>query len=292
MKESRGEKIFYVCNNIFLILLTCIILYPIVYVISASFSAGSAIKAGRVVLLPVDFDLAAYKYTFTDKTIWIAYLNSFFYTIVGAAISMALTIMSAYALSKDDLPGKKFFNLFVMVTMWFGAGLIPTFLNFKSLGLVDTRWGILLHGTISAYNTVLLKNFFKAIPKSLEEACEIDGASQFQILTKVYLPLSKASLACITLFYAVGRWNEYMWPMIIVNSDSMIPLQVVVKKIIVDLKETVDMMQDRDTLVYGDLSNEGVIYATIVISSVPMLLLYPFIQKYFVKGVMVGAVKG
>ena len=137
---------------------------------------------------------------------------------------------------------------------------------------------------------ILLKNFFNSVPKSLEEACEIDGASQFQILTKVYLPLSKASIATITLFYAVGRWNEYMWPMIVISSDSMIPLQVVVKKIIVDLKETVDATQD--VAMQQSLSNEGVIYSTIVISSVPMLLLYPFIQKYFVKGVMIGAVKG
>jgi len=174
--------------------------------------------------------------------------------------------------------------------MWFGAGMIPTFLNYRDLGLIDSRWGILLHGACSAYNMILLKNFFSSIPKSLEEACDIDGATQMQILTKVYLPLSKASLACITLFYAVARWNEYMWPMIIVSSDSKIPLQVVVKKIIVDLKETVDTMNDE--LTYGDLSNEGLIYATIVVSSVPMLVLYPFIQKYFVGGVMIGAVKG
>ncbi len=290
MKETRGEKIFYICNNIGLILLTCLILYPIVYVISASFSAGDSIKAGRVVLLPVDFDLAAYKYVFTDNTIWMAYLNSFFYTIFGAGLSMVLTIMGAYTLSKPDLPGRKFINIMITITMWFGAGMIPTYLNFRDLGLLDTRLGILLHGTVSAYNMILLKNFFNSVPKSLEEACEIDGASQLQILTKVYLPLSKASIATITLFYAVGRWNEYMWPMIIINSDALIPLQVVVKKIIVDLKESFDATQD--TQVYGALSNEGVIYATIVISSVPMLLLYPFIQKYFVKGVMIGAVKG
>lgn len=290
MKESRGEKIFYVCNNIFLIILTCLILYPIVYVISASFSAGSAIKAGRVVLLPVDFDLTAYKYVFTDSSIWIAYLNSFFYTIVGAAVSMVFTILGAYALSKEDLPGRKFFNIVITVTMWFTAGMIPQYLNYKDFGLLDSRLAILLHGTISAYNMILLKNFFNSVPKSLEEACEIDGATQFQILTKVYLPLSMASLATITLFYAVGRWNEYMWPMIILSSDSKIPLQVIVKKIIVDLKETVDASQDET--VFGALSNEGVIYATIVVSSVPMLVLYPFIQKYFVKGVMIGAVKG
>lgn len=290
MKETRGEKIFYICNNIGLILLTCLIMYPIVYVISASFSAGDSIKAGHVILFPVNFNIAAYEYVFTDSTIWVAYLNSFFYTIFGAGLSMLLTIMGAYVLSKPDLPGKKFIDIMITVTMWFGAGLIPTYLNMRDLHLLDTRWAILLHGTVSAYNMILLKNFFNSVPKSLEEACEIDGASQMQILTKVYLPLSKASIATITLFYAVGRWNEYMWPMIVLKSDAMIPLQVVVKKIIVDLKETFDTTQDMSMV--QTLSNEGVIYATIVISSVPMLMLYPFIQKYFVKGVMIGAVKG
>lgn len=290
MKESKGEKIFYICNNLFLILLTCIIMYPIVYVISASLSSGDAIKAGKVVLFPINFDLLAYKYVFTDSTIWIAYLNSFFYTIVGTLISLVLTVLGAYPLSKDVLPGKKVISFLLVVTMWFGAGMIPIYLNLRSLGLINSRLAILLPHAVSTYNYILLRNFFSTVPKSLEEAAEIDGATQMQILTKVYLPLSKASIATIALFYAVARWNEYLWPMILLSDDSKIPLQVVVKKIIVDMKESVEQMQN-DTM-YQELTNEGIIYASIVISSIPMLLLYPFIQKYFVKGVMLGAVKG
>ncbi len=290
MKETRGEKIFYVCNNIFLILLTCLIMYPIVYVISASFSSGMAIQAGRVILFPVDLDFSAYKYIFTDPTIWISYLNSFFYTIVGTLISMVLTICGAYGLSKEKLPGRKFFNLMIVISMWMGAGMIPIFLNIRDLHLVNTRLSVLLPFAVSSYNFILLRNFFNSIPKSLEEACEIDGASQFQILLHVYLPLSTAALATIALFYAVGKWNEYLWPMILLNDDSKIPLQVVIKKIIVDMKDTASQAQED---IFSDkLTNEGIIYSSIVVSSVPMLVLYPFIQKYFVKGVMIGAVKG
>lgn len=290
MRESRGEKIFYICNNIFLILLTCLILYPIVYVISASVSSGDAIKAGRVVLLPVDLDFLAYKYVFTDSTIWISYLNSIFYTIVGTLISMVLTICGAYALSKETLPGGKIINFSIVLTMWFSAGMIPIYLNLRDLSLINTRLSVLLPFAVSTYNFILLRNFFSAVPKSLEEACEIDGATQLQILTKVYLPLSKASLATVALFYAVDKWNEYLWPMILLNDDSMVPLQVVIKKIIVDLKETNDKLQD--DFFFEKLSNEGIIYASIVVSAVPMLIIYPFIQRYFVKGVMIGAVKG
>lgn len=290
MRESKGEKIFYICNNIFLILLTCLIMYPVIYVVSASFSSGTAIRTGKVILFPVEADLISYKFVFTNSTLWVSYLNSFFYTIVGTLISMVLTIMGAYALSKNDLPGGKLINIFIIVTMWFAAGIIPNYLNFKELGLLNSRMGVLLHGTISTYNFILMKNFFSSIPKSLEEACEIDGASQLQILSKIYMPLSKASIATIALFYAVARWNEYLWPMILLRDDELVPLQVVVKKIIVDFKQQAENIQD--DLFYGKLSNEGFIYATIVVSTVPMLVLYPFIQKFFVKGVMIGAVKG
>lgn len=290
MRESKGEKIFYICNNIFLILLTCLIMYPVIYVISASFSSGTAIRTGKVIFLPVEANLISYQYVFTNSTLWISYLNSFFYTIVGTLISMVLTIMGAYALSKSDLPGGKLINIFIVITMWFAAGMIPNYLNYKELGLLNSRTGVLLHGAISTYNFILMKNFFYSIPKSLEEACEIDGASQLQILTKIYMPLSKASIATIALFYAVARWNEYLWPMILLRDDNLVPLQVVVKKIIVDFKQQAENIQD--DFFYEKLSNEGFIYATIVVSTVPMIVLYPFIQKFFVKGVMIGAVKG
>ncbi|MBQ4516475.1 MAG: carbohydrate ABC transporter permease [Clostridia bacterium] len=290
MKETKGEKIFYFVNTLFMILLTLGIIYPIVYVISASFSSREAILTGKVVLFPVDANLEAYKYVFADRQIWISYLNSFFYTIVGTATAMAVTILGAYPLSKSVLPGKKIITFAIVLTMWFGAGTIPMYLNYRDLGLLNTRAAIILGSACSAYNFILLRNFFTAIPRSLEEAADIDGAGQWTILSKIYLPLSLPSIATISLFYAVARWNSYFWEMIILSDDSLMPLQVVIKKLIVDLKG-VAAKSDSVDLSMLKYSEETVVYASIVVSAVPMLVLYPFIQKYFVKGVMVGAVK-
>ena len=288
MRISKGERIFQVINSIFLVLLSLLIIYPIVYTISASLSSSDAVVTGRVVLWPVGFDLSAYKYVFGEKSIGISYLNSIFYTVAGTIMSLVLTICGAYSLSKARLHGRSVITFCVVFTMWFNAGMIPTYLNFRDLGLLDTRIGILLHGTISTYNFILMKNFFQSVPSSLEEAAHVDGANDLQTLFKIFIPLSLPSIATVALFYAVARWNEYLWPMILVDSDNLLPLQVVLKKMIVDLNVSLDRQMDVET----KLSEETFIYATIVVSSVPMLLLYPFIQKFFVKGVMVGAVKG
>lgn len=288
MKISKGEKIFQVINVIFLVILSLAIIYPVVYTLSASFSSKDAVVTGKVFLWPVDFDLAAYKHIFSDKTIWVAYLNSIFYTAIGTVMSLVLTICGAYPLSKPRLRGRNWLTFCIAFTLWFSAGMIPAYLNFRDLGLLNSRFAILLHGTISTYNFVLMKNFFQSIPMSLEEAAHIDGANDLQILFKVYIPLSLPSIATIALFYAVARWNEYLWPMILVQKDALLPLQVVLKKMIVDLN--VDLTKGVD--VETKLSEETFIYATIVVSSIPMLILYPFIQKYFVKGVMVGSIKG
>ena len=288
MKISKGEKIFQVINVIFLILLSLVIIYPVIYTLSASFSSKDAVVTGKVFLWPVDFDLAAYKFIFSEKTIWVAYANSIFYTVVGTLMSLVLTICGAYPLSKPRLRGRGWITFCIALTLWFSAGMIPVYLNMRNLGLLDNRIAILLHGTISTYNFVLMKNFFQSIPASLEEAAHIDGANDMQILFQIFIPLSLPSIATIALFYAVGRWNEYLWPMILVSEDSKLPLQVVLKKMIVDLNVNVDKGVDQEQ----KLSEETFIYATIVVSSVPMLCLYPFIQKYFVKGVMVGSIKG
>lgn len=291
MRETKGEKIFYVVNTLFLIVLTALIVYPVIYVISASLSSREAILTGRVTLLPVDFNIEAYRYVFAEKQIWISYLNSFFYTIVGTGVAMTVTILGAYALSKPVLPGKKIITFAVVLTMWFGAGTIPIYLNFRDLGLLDSRAAIVIGFCCSAYNFILLRNFFSAIPQSLEEAADIDGAGQWQILFRIYLPLSLPSIATISLFYAVSRWNSYFWEMILLSNDDLIPLQVVIKKLIVDLKGIAQKADSVDVSMY-QFSEETVVYASIVVSAVPMFILYPFIQKYFVKGVMVGAVKG
>lgn len=285
---TKGEKIFNYCNVIFLILLALITLYPIVYVFSASLSSNDAVVQGNVTLLPKNFTLSAYKYILEDKNIWIGYANSVFNTVVGTAISLVLTICGAYPLSKKDLPGGKIISFLIVVTMWLQAGTIPTYLNLRDLGMINSRWSVIIAFAVTTYNFVLMRNFFSSIPQSLEEAAEIDGANQFQILAKIYLPLSMASIATVGLFYAVARWNSYFWEMILLTEDNVMPLQVYIKKLIVDL-------QSKDTELMAANSaygKETVVYASIMVAVIPMLILYPFIQRYFVKGVMVGAVKG
>ena len=246
---------------------------------------------GEVVLFPKDFSLAAYKYIFGMNEIWISYLNSIYYTVVGTAVCMVVTISCAYPLSKDKLPGKRIFGFFLMVTMWFSAGTIPMYLNFRDLGLLNTRSAIILGFACETFNVILMRNFFMSVPKSLEEAAEIDGAGQWRILTKIYLPLSMPAIATITLFYAVAKWNGYFWSMILLNNDKLIPLQVLIKKMIVELKVPMEQADLVDASTQ-EVTEETVVYASIIVSSLPMLILYPFIQRFFVKGVMVGAVKG
>ncbi len=288
MKLSRGEKIFKFVNAAFLIFLSLLIIYPIVYVISASFSSADAVVRGKVVLLPVDFETSAYSFVFHNRQIWISYANSIYYTVVGTILSLGLTISGAYPLSKPRLRGRAFLTFLLALTLWFTAGMIPKFLNFRDLGLLDKRIAILLQGACSTFNFILLKNFFQSVPRDLEDAANIDGASDLQILTKLYIPLSTPALAAIGLFYAVARWNEYLWPMILVKEDKYMPLQVILKKMVVDL----DVAISKDIDLPYEFSKETFVYATIVIAAVPMLILYPFIQKYFVKGIMVGSIKG
>ncbi len=291
MRISKGEKIFYVVNTIFLIILTLAILYPIVYVISASFSSTDAVRTGKVVLLPKELSFDAYKYLFEDKDIWMSYANSIYYTLVGTAASMVVTICGAYPLSREQLPGGRVITFFITLTMWLTAGTIPAFLNFRDLGLINTRASIIIGFACNTYNFILMRNFFMSVPKSLEEAAEVDGASQLTILIKIFLPLSMPAIATVSLFYAVGHWNTYFWPMILLTKEHLIPLQVLIKKFIVDLNIDPMKMGMVDQSM-ENLSEETVIYASIVISAVPMLIAYPFIQKFFTKGIMIGAVKG
>ena len=292
MRISKGEKIFYIVNETLLILMVLLIVYPVVYVLAASFSGRDAILHGEVFLFPVDFTAEAYKYLFSDNTIWISYLNAIYYTVVGTAISLVITICGAYPLSKSYLKGNSIISFFISITLWFGAGMIPTFLNFRDLGLLNTRTVILIGFACSTYNFVLMRNFFSSVPKSLEEAAMIDGASQWRILGQIYLPLSTPAIATITLFYAVAKWNSYFWPMILLQDENMMPIQVVIKKLIVDMQGLTSKGDAVDTGLFSTFSEEGLLYAGIVVSALPMLILYPFIQKYFTKGVMVGAVKG
>ncbi len=287
MKSSIGSKIADGFNIFMLLMIVFICLYPVIYVFSASISSGVAVSTGKVLLLPQDITFNAYRLVLEDSYIWIGYMNTIFYAFVGTGISMIVTICGAYPLSKKGLPGAKYMLIFAVLTMWLRPGIIPMYLNFRDLRLLNTRTALLIGFACSTFNMILMKTFFESIPESLEESAKIDGASDFQVLRHIYLHLSKPAIATITLFYAVSRWNGYFWAMITLRDDSKVPLQVVLKRMIVEMDMASEMMD-----MPVNTSVQTFIYATIMISIIPMIIIYPYIQKYFAKGIMVGAIKG
>ena len=288
--RTRGEKIFSVVNAVILTVVAFICLYPFIYVLVVSLSDAQNVNMGNVWLIPKGFNLDAYNQIIHRENIWTSLGNSFFYMIVGTAFSMGLTVLGAYALSKKRLKGGRVLNLIVVFTMWFNAGMVPMYLNFKGMGLLDNRWAIILGFAVNTYNFIILRTYFANVPDALEEAAKIDGASDFSILLKVYLPLALPSLATIGLFYAVEKWNSYFWPMILLQSDSKIPLQVLLKKMVADMTSRLDSLEFGMDM--QGTSEDGYIYSTMVFAMIPMLILYPFVQRFFVKGVMIGSVKG
>ena len=288
-RTTTGEKIFTVFNYILMVLLVFVTLYPIWYVAIASFSSGESVSTGKVMFWVKDFTLEAYKQVFGTKNLGTSYLNTIFYATVGTAFSMVLTTTAAFGLSRRDFPFKKQITLFFMFTMWFGAGMMPTYLNIRNLGLLDTRLAIILMGGVSTWNLILMRSFFEAIPVEMDESAKLDGASDWVLFRSIYLPLSGAALATISLYYFVGSWNSYFWSMLILTDETKIPLQVILKKLIVELNTNFSEASGID---YTATSRETTVFATIMISIVPMMVMYPFVQKYFVKGIMIGAVKG
>lgn len=278
---------FYALNYVLLSICALAALYPFVYVLSASISSPEAVVTGEVLLFPKELTLDAYKAVFAEKDVWIGYANTIFYTVVGTLTSMALTICGAYALSKKRLLGRTFFNMLISFTIIFQAGMIPTYLNFRDLNMLDTRLAIILGFAITTFNVIILRTFFQSVPEEIEEAARIDGAGEAAVLFKVVLPLSKAALATIGLFYAVARWNGYFWAMILLKDPDKIPLQVLLNKLVVQMKPSDTMLMDSAFSV-----GETIIYATIIVAVIPIVVVYPFIQKYFVKGVMIGSLKG
>lgn len=288
MKLTKGEKAFNAVNACLLAVIAIVTIYPLIYVLSASLSSSTAFMQGKVLLWPVDFTFAAYEKVLSQSNIWIAYANTIYYTVFGTLVSMAITIAGAYPLSKKYLPGGRVISRLVVFTMWFNPGIIPFYLTLKGYGLLDTRTAIILAFAVNTFNVILMRNFFQSVPDALEEAARIDGANDLKILFRIFLPLSLPAIATVALFYAVSRWNGYFWAMVIFQSDSKIPLQVLLKKLIVEATNRAQYDTVDASIQY---SSETIIYATIVVSIIPMLIVYPYIQKYFVKGVMVGAVK-
>ena len=275
---------------IFIFVLTCVL--PFLNVIAISFSSKSAILRGDVAFFPVEFETKAYEILFSDQTM----INCLFYTVeltvIYTAIAMVMTILMAYPLTKERLAGRRFFNLMALFTMYFSGGTIPIYLNVKWFGLLDSMWSLIIPGVLSTYNMIIMKSFFSSLPKELEEAATIDGANDFQILLRVYLPLSLASIATLTLFYAVGKWNSFADAKYYIQSKSLQPLQLRLYNIIKG-STAVDV-----TAIEGNANSnaqnvsESIESATIIFATLPILVVYPFVQRYFVSGVTIGAVKG
>ncbi|UTH48330.1 carbohydrate ABC transporter permease [Loktanella salsilacus] len=285
---SRGDKAFVILNMVLISMFTISALYPFIYIASLSMSSGFEARAGNVLLTPVGFTLEAYSRVLSEPMFWISYKNTFIYTIGGTLMSLAFIIPGAYALSRPQLYGRRFWNLMVAFTMWFHAGMIPFFLNMRDLNLLDSYFGIIIGFAVSGFNIILLRNFFEGIPQSFEEAARMDGANEFQVLWKVYMPLSKPAIATVALFCIVSRWNGFFWAMILLQDEGKIPLQVYLRHVIMELSDDEEFAS---TLINAAYSFETVSAAIIVCSIIPILLIYPFLQKYFNKGILLGGVK-
>ena len=291
--KQKNDVIFQTIVYVLTVLICLITLYPLVYVISASFSDPARILGGDVVLWPVDVTLNAYKRVFSSSDILTGYRNTVIYTFFGTAVNMFFTIICAYPLSLPDLKGKNGITLFITFTMFFGAGMIPDYLNIKSLGLLNNPLVLIIPGAISVTNMLIMRNYFtNSVPAALREAADIDGASPLATMTRIVLPLSKSILIVIILYYMVGHWNSYFSAMMYLRDRKMQPLQVFLREILVltqmgDLEEQSGIDDLSVYLLYASLK-----YAIIVVSAVPLLILYPMVQKFFERGIMMGSLKG
>lgn len=287
------DRVFYCITGIVVTFILLVVLYPLIYIVSSSFSSPSAVSAGKVVLFPVDFSLEGYKAVFKNKDIVSGYLNTIYYALAGTFINVALTMFAAYPLARTDLPGKNKIMFIFTFTMFFSGGMIPSYMLVKDLGLMDTRWAILLPGALSVYNMIITRTFIQSsIPKEMLEASQIDGCNDIQYFFKIVLPLSKPVLAVITLFYVVGHWNAYFNAFLYLTDRKLYPLQIILREILIVNSIDPSMVVDEALLTAKQGIADLLKYSLIVVSVVPMLIIYPFIQKHFAKGMMIGSVKG
>ncbi len=291
LSEARSDKMFNAINNLFLLVVFLIIAYPLYFVVIASFSDPTAVSSGEVVWKPAGFTLAGYERILKFNQIWLGYRNTIFYAVLGTAISLVLTITLAYPLSRKDFKLRNPLMMMVAFTMFFSGGMIPTYLCISEMGLLNTIWAVVLPGAITANHVIIVRTFFQGIPRELTEAAAIDGCTNFKAFTHIVLPLSKAVVAVIALYVASSLWNGYFGPMIYLNDQDLYPLQLFLRQILLQ-----NDMQGAD-ISASSVQEEQFIaqlirYGVMIVSTVPMMILYPFIQKYFVKGVMIGSVKG
>jgi len=293
IKDPVEDKILYAITYTIVFLFVLTILYPIIFVISASFSSPIAVGTGQVILWPVDPGLDGYKAVFSHKRILTSFRNTIFYTSVGTFINVALTLITAYPLSRPNLQWKKFYMFLFVFTMFFSGGLIPTYILMTQIGFVNTIWSMLIPGALSIYNMIVVRTFIMSnIPNELLESAKIDGCSDIRYLFSIVIPLSKAVIAVITLFYAVGHWNSYFSALIYLNNPKLYPLQLVLRDILIHNEIASNEFKSLDFMAAKQNLADLLKYSLIVVSSVPIIALYPFVQKYFIQGVMIGSLKG
>lgn len=290
-KQTFGEKLFGIVNAVILIALMILFLYPILHIIFASLSDPARIMQHRGLLFaPLGFRLEAYKLVFENPMISVSYRNTLFYVVVGTVINIVLTSLGAYALSRKQVYIRNAVMLMITFTMFFSGGLIPSYLLIKTLHMQDTFWVMIIPGAISAYNLIIMRTYFLGLPDSLEESAKIDGAGDFTVLFKIFIPIAMPIIAVMILFYGVGHWNAWFGASIYLRNRELFPLQLVLREILI--QNSTDNMLTSVELSDKGMIGETVKYATIVVATLPILFIYPFLQKYFTKGVMIGSVKG
>lgn len=290
---SLGDKTFIIVNYVVLSLVAIVVLYPLYYVVIASFSDPQAVISGRVIFRPIGLTLKGYQAVFQNQKIISGFLNSLFYLFASVILNLAMTILCAYPLSRKEFRARKFFSVFFIITMYFSGGLVPTYLLVNNLGLINTRWAIIIPTAMSTYNMIICRTYISnSIPDELYEASQMDGCSPFRYLLSVILPLSKPIMAVLALYYGVAKWNSYFDAMLYLNKQNLQPLTIVMREILILNKVDMSMISDASAVARLQGMAELLKYSTIVVASIPVLLLYPLAQKHLVKGAMIGSVKG
>jgi len=293
ISQSTGDRLFMFFIYVFLWSALIIVLYPLIYVVSSSFSSAHAVTSGQVWLWPVEPNISAYIRVFQNQQVLIGYKNSIIYAAVGTTINVCMTLMAAYPLSRKDFRAAGLLMKLFTFTMLFSGGLIPIYLVVKNLGMIDTMWALVIPNAMQVYYMIIARTFFKmTIPEELYEASDLDGCSEFKILWYIALPLSKPIIAVLALMYAIGHWNSYFNALIYIKTQALFPLQIVLRNILIQNNVDLSMVADMKTAMELEGMRDLLKYALIVVASLPILAIYPFAQKYFIKGMMIGAVKG
>ena len=288
-----SDKVFDTIITVFVTLWLVIVLYPLIYVVSSSFSSGDAVTSGKVLLWPVEFSLTGYELVFKNQKVWIGYGNTIFYTVVMTIINLIYTTLIAYVLSRKDFQGRGFLTTLYLIPMWFGGGMIPKYVLMSNMGLTNSRWGFVIMTGLGVSNMVIMRTYFQSsIPGEMLEAAKVDGITDIGYLLKIALPLAKPVLSVITLYYMVGHWNDYFGPLIYLRDAELQPLQLILNGLLRSAKVDTSMMTDLSAVAKISGAEDVMKYSLIVVSTLPMLILYPFVQKFFDKGVMMGSLKG